>query len=61
MELSGGFTGNWQTKKSKFILTLLQGLASFYPDMHTQDGEVISDPVGVFLKPSFTMGNLEQL
>lgn len=50
MDVSGGFTGNWTSKKNKFFITMLQGIADFYPDKMVSDGSLVNDAVGVFLK-----------
>ena len=62
LDLSGGFTGSWQTKKNKYILTFLQGITSVYPNMVSfSDQQDLNDPAGVFLKPSYTMDDLNLL
>lgn len=50
LDVSGGFTGNWTSKKNKFFITMLQGIADFYPDKLVSDGSLVNDAVGVFLK-----------
>lgn len=61
LSLSAGFTGNWKTRRNKMMLTLLQGIASFFPDMVVSDGEPINDAVGVFLKESFGITDVNNL
>lgn len=55
LDISGGFTGNWKTKKNKFFITMIQGIADFYPDKIVSDGSTTNDAVGVFLRENFTL------
>ncbi len=53
--ISDGFTGNWKEAKNKFFITMLQGIADFFPDKYVSDGSLINDAVGVFLRNNFTV------
>lgn len=55
LDVSGGFTGNWKTKKNKFFVTMIQGIADFYPDKIVSDDSITNDAVGVFLRENFTL------
>lgn len=59
LDISGGFTGNWQTKKNKFFITMIQGIADFYPDKMVMDASLTNDAVGVFLRDNFTLSNAQ--
>jgi hypothetical protein len=60
--LSGGFTGNWQTKKSRYVLTFLQKIMTFAPDYFLRNpDEVQADAVSVFLNSGFTPANVDTL
>lgn len=62
IDLKGGFSGTWQTTKKKYMITFVQGIASFIPDMVNSDpSEVISDPIGVFLKSDTTLNDIKTL
>ncbi len=44
------------------MVTLIQGIASFYPDLYNRDAnDAMNDPVGAFLKESFTVEYAKKL
>lgn len=61
LDLSGGFVGNWKTKKNKFLITMIQGIAKFFPDKIVSDGSLMNDAVGVFLKNKFGISQAKTL
>lgn len=61
LDLSGGFTGQWTSKKNKLIIVLAQVFTRFFPDMYVSDGSSINDGVGVFLKPDFSLTDAQNL
>lgn len=61
LDISGGFVGDWKTKKNKFFITLLQGIADFFPDKMVSDGSAINDAIGVFLKDTFTLTQAQSI
>lgn len=40
---------------------MIQGIAKFFCDKYVSDGSSMNDPVGVFLKESFTVNDLNNL
>jgi hypothetical protein len=63
IDLKGGFNGNWQTKKSKYILTMIQKITSYFPDTVVRTPGQLGDAIGYFLKNEFDLtyaNNLKQ-
>jgi hypothetical protein len=55
LDLEGGFTGNWQTRKKKYILTMIQKINTYFPDMFVRTPGEFADAIGVFLNPEFNL------
>lgn len=55
LDISSGFNGDWTTKKNKFFITMVQGIADFFADKYVSDDSLVNDAVGVFLRNNFTL------
>lgn len=59
--ISDAFSGNWKSAKNKYFITMLQGIADFFPDKYVSDGSLINDAVGVFLRNNFTVNDAKTI
>lgn len=61
LDLDGGFEGNWQTKKNKFVLAMVQKLHTVGADLYVQTPGEVNDPLGVFVRPEMTVAEAQNM